>query len=438
MRHRSRSRRPTEDELTAYLAANAKTYEAPEYRSITLLMLAPEDLVDEIEVSDADLKRRVRRAERGSYRKPEQRQFEQLLAPDEATIRRAAQAVAGGQTFTQAATALKDARVERSEVGPLAKGDLPEALDQAGFGAGPGRRERAGARRRSAGICCARSRWSPEQVQPLSAVEGRDAPRAGLERRPASCRTARPSLDDELAAGTPLEAAAEKQGIAPLKLERIDHTGHTPAQERLAADRLTSDILERVFTAAQGETSLLEQTADGRYFMFRVDAVEPARERPLADVRDEVAAAWRAEEQQKRAKARAEELRAQVERPAALAPGRPGPPRYAAGRGGAGGARRRRGEARAWRSRDRRAVRDRLGRGRGRRGRGGRWLGDRGGRRGAAGNGRAAGPERHPDRASPNSLRSELLGAYEAALRQRYSVSINQAVLAQLMEQKSQ
>ena len=36
------------------------------------------------------------------------------------------------------------------------------------------------------------------------------------------------------------------------------------------------------------------------------------------------------------------------------------------------------------------------------------------------------------------SLRSELLGAYESALRQRYTVSVNQAMLAQLMEQKAQ
>ena len=35
-------------------------------------------------------------------------------------------------------------------------------------------------------------------------------------------------------------------------------------------------------------------------------------------------------------------------------------------------------------------------------------------------------------------MRGELLGAYEAALRQRYTVSVNQAALAQLMEQKSQ
>ena len=50
-----RGQPPTEEALTAYLAAHAKTYEAPEYRSVTLLTLAPEDLLGEIEISDADL-----------------------------------------------------------------------------------------------------------------------------------------------------------------------------------------------------------------------------------------------------------------------------------------------------------------------------------------------------------------------------------------------
>ena len=48
-----------------------------------------------------------------------------------------------------------------------------------------------------------------------------------------------------------------------------------------------------MFAAAQGETSLLEQTAGRHYFMFRIDGVEPARDRPLADVRGEVDAAGR-------------------------------------------------------------------------------------------------------------------------------------------------
>ena len=128
---------PSDETLSAYLAANAKTYEAPEYRSITLLTLAPEDLLAEIEVSDADL-RAAYDARIDLYRTPEQRKLEQLLAPDEPTIKRAAELAASGQSFTQVAEALKDAKVERSEVGPLAKGDLPEALDAAGFALAPG------------------------------------------------------------------------------------------------------------------------------------------------------------------------------------------------------------------------------------------------------------------------------------------------------------
>ena len=123
---------PSDETLASYLAANAQTYEAPEYRSISLLTLAPEDLLSEIEVSDADLQAAYD-ARGDLYRTPEQRKFEQLLAPDEATIRRAAELAAGGQSFAQIAEAMKDDKVERSEVGPLAKGDLPEALDAAGF-----------------------------------------------------------------------------------------------------------------------------------------------------------------------------------------------------------------------------------------------------------------------------------------------------------------
>ena len=216
------------------------------------------------------------------------------------------------------AEALKDAKVERSEVGPLAKGDLPESLDQAGFALAqaavsePVQTPFGWHLLRTVEIV-------PEEVQPLAAVRDELRRELSLDKAAAALPDFATRLDDELAAGSSLDAAAEKQGLEPLRLERIDRTGHTPARERLAADRLTADILERVFAAAQGETSLLEQTPDGRYFMFRVDAVEPARERPLAEVRDEVAAAWRLEEQKKRAKARAEELREQVRSASALA-----------------------------------------------------------------------------------------------------------------------
>jgi hypothetical protein len=37
-----------------------------------------------------------------------------------------------------------------------------------------------------------------------------------------------------------------------------------------------------------------------------------------------------------------------------------------------------------------------------------------------------------------NSMRAELIQAYEAALRRRYDVSVNQSALAQLMEAQAQ
>ena len=426
---------PSEEALTAYLAANAKTYEAPEVRSVTLLVLAPEDLVGEIEVSDADM-RAAYEQRIDLYRTPGQRRFEQLLAGDQATIQRAADMVAAGQSFTAVAASLKDAGVERSELGPLAKGDLPESLDQLGWQLADGAVSTPV--QTPFGWHLVRPiEIVPEQTQPFDEVKDEIARELALEQATNQLPDFATRLDDELAAGTTLDAAAGKLGIEVLTLEGFDRTGHTAAKERLAADRLTADILTPIFAAAQGETSLLEQTQDGRYFMFRVDAVEPAHDRPLAEVRDAVTAAWRAEEQTKRAHARALELRPQASSLAAL---RELPQANADVRLVEVGA--------LLRSDDGQAV----------------------GVSAAAvqamfttKSGEVA-PEvvdvpggsaivaveavlpaiadeqvlNATETAVLSSIQSELLGAYEAALRQTYTVSVNQAALAQLMERNAQ
>ena len=308
---------PTEDALASYLASHVKDYEAPEYRSITLLTLAPDDLVGEVEISDADL-RAAYDTRLQLYRKPEQRKIEQLLAPDEATIKRAADQVAAGQSFAQVAAAMAGDKVERSELGPLAKGDLPEALDTAAFSLAQG--AVSAPVQTPFGWHLVRTEdITPEQVQPLEEVADELRRELALERATNQLPDIAARLDDELAAGTPIDEAASKQGFEAVKLEHIDRTGHTPAHERLAADRLTTEILNQVFAANSGETSLLEQTGDGRYYIFRVDAVEPAHERQLAEVKDQVEKDWRLAEQRAKAKARAEELRAAAGSVAALA-----------------------------------------------------------------------------------------------------------------------
>ena len=127
----------------------------------------------------------------------------------------------------------------------------------------------------------------PEQVKPFDSVKDAIRHELALEQATSQLPDFATKLDDELAAGTALDAAAEQLRLPMQKLENIDSSGHTAANERVAPDRLTADILTPIFAATQGETSLLEQTQDGRYFIFRIDAVNPAHERTLDEVRDQ-------------------------------------------------------------------------------------------------------------------------------------------------------
>ena len=217
---------PSEDALTAYLAANAKTYEAPEYRSVTLLTLAPEDLLAEIEVSDADI--------RAAY----DARIDLLPHAGAAPVRAAA---GTGRGDDQARGRARRRRAELHPGGRGAEGRQGRALGArpAGQGrpaggarpgrlrAGPGRGERAGA----------------DAVRLASAAAARDRARAGRSRS----RRSRTSCARELRLRASRQPAARfrhqarrragrrhaarrrgrEAGIELLKLERIDRTGHT-------------------------------------------------------------------------------------------------------------------------------------------------------------------------------------------------------------------
>lgn len=307
---------PSTETLQAFLEERAETYQAPEVRDVTLVVLKPEDLAEEIAVPEEEV-RAAYDSRQAEFRTPERREVEQLLAGDEATIREAAQAVAAGKSFTEVAAGM-GSRVERTELGPLAKGDLPADLDPVTFGLAEGAVSEPVQSAfgwhliRVTGV-------EPEVVQPFEAVRDQLARELAVQKAHDQLPDFAARLDDEIAAGNELEAAAQTLGIEPTRLVQVDRTGHNPAKERLAADRLTPEILNAIFAAAQGETSLLEQTADGGYYMYHVDKVEPAHPRTLEEVRDQVLADWRAAEQAKAAKARAEELKAKAGTPEALA-----------------------------------------------------------------------------------------------------------------------
>ena len=67
-----------------------------------------------------------------------------------------------------------------------------------------------------------------------------------------------------------------------------------------------------------GETSLLEETDAGGYFVVQVEEVTAPRLKPVEEVRDELVEAWQAERRRELARERAEALRAQLADGAAM------------------------------------------------------------------------------------------------------------------------
>ena len=55
------------------------------------------------------------------------------------------------------------------------------------------------------------------------------------------------------------------------------------------------EVLEEAFALSRGDVGDLVELPDGTYYAVRVDDVIPAALRPLDEVRDAVAEAWRAE-----------------------------------------------------------------------------------------------------------------------------------------------
>lgn len=297
---------PSEDELRAYHDEHEDQFRAPEVRELTFITLEPEDLLDEVDVSNEAIETAYENR-RASYRTPERRTVQQLLASDRAAIEQAAELVREGSSFEEAASALAEEGVTLSPLGEVTEGELPENLTGPVFELEEGAVSEAV--ESPFGWHLFRvSEIQPEQVTPLEEV--RDEIRRTLalqeagERLPALAD----ALDDELAAGQTLEEAAGALGLEVESVPAVDREGQNPEGARPDVLPSAPEFLEIAFETAAGEVSLLEETGEGGYFVVQVDQVEPPRVKPLEEVRAAVLEGWRQERRSELAKARAEEL----------------------------------------------------------------------------------------------------------------------------------
>ena len=301
---------PGEEALAETHAAFATRFETPEYRSITLIELRAADLVDEIAVDEEEVRIEFD-ARRDEFSRPETRTLEQVVLDDEPAAQAFREALNDGRDFTAAAQSILGRRsvtlssVTRNQLA-LQMPDLAEAvfsLDQGSVG---------GPLESPFGWHVFRLN-TVEPAHDPEFAEARDQLVRELTERAAvdSLVSIANQLDDELAGGASLETVGAQLGLATRKLGGIDRGGLNRAGE--PSDLIDSaNLLPAVFSTPAGEESLLTETPDGDYYIFRVDGVMSPALKRLAEVREEVTILWRQEEAAARAQTRAEALAERV------------------------------------------------------------------------------------------------------------------------------
>ena len=300
---------PSEDELAEYHEAHQAQFTTPEYRALTFVTLEPQDLVDEVDVTEEDIEAAYQ-SRIGTYRTPERRTVEQLLAPDQATIEQAAERLAEGADFDAVAAEIEGVSVE--DLGAVTRGDLPPAFEDAIFAQAEG--EVGDPVSSAFGWHIFRvSAIEPEETVPLAEARDELANELALEEASERLPDFAAQLDDELAAGTELAEAAEVLGLEAVQVPAVDVNGKDSEGEPVAALPPWPEFMRVAIETPAGETSLLEETDAGGYFVIQVDQVMAPRLKPVEEVRDELRQAWQDERRRELARARAEELRAQLD-----------------------------------------------------------------------------------------------------------------------------
>jgi peptidyl-prolyl cis-trans isomerase D len=299
---------PSEEELAAYHEAHQAEFTTPEYRALTFVTLQPEDLLDEVAISEEDIAAAYQ-SRIGQYRRPERRAVEQLLATDQAAIDEAARRLAEGASLEAVAAAV--AGIRREDLGSVTKGELPAAIEAAIFAQNAGE---IGAPVQSPfGWHIFRvSAVEPEATVPLAEVHDELERELALQQARERLPELAARLDDELAAGAGIAEAARTVGLDAVNVAAVDADGLDPEGEPVAVLPAWPKFKQIMLETPAGETSLLEETDAGAYFVIEVDEVTAPRLKPVEEVREELRQAWQKERRGELARARAAELRTQL------------------------------------------------------------------------------------------------------------------------------
>ena len=282
---------PDDETLNAFIQDNARIFERPEQRRVTLMRISPTDLLRDVEVSEEDLQSLYDfKLENGELSDPATRSLTQWPAPDQASAEAAAERLNAGEAAASVAA-------------DLGLGDEVALADVEAYLVPDARIAEAAFAMQAGEIRAVESQlgWRVVRIDAANDPVTPSFAEMEAELRTELARdTAEGMMLDALGVfeeargdGATLEAAAMQAGLFAERIDFVGPNGYSPDRAPSLTMLQNPDILTAAFSAQQGFATDLESYGeDGGYFVIRVDEIEPARLYELDEVREDATQFW--------------------------------------------------------------------------------------------------------------------------------------------------
>jgi peptidyl-prolyl cis-trans isomerase D len=295
---------PTDEVLRQYFEDRKILFRAPEYRKIATVVATPAALAKSIQISDEDVKKAYEENLK-EYITPERRHVEQIVFPNMAEAEAASARIKAGTSFAAIAAerGLKDSDIDLGMVPKSAI--IDPAVADAVFSLKQGEVS-APVQSKFGAVIVTVLEIAPGETKSLETVAPFIRADLAIERAKAKVQDIHDKIEDARAGGATLEEAAQKVGLTAVTLD-IDRSGRDPSGNLVATMPAAGDVISGAFTNDVGvDTYPID--ADGGYVWYEVEAVTPARDRTLDEVKSQVEERWRNDEIAKRLAAKAGDL----------------------------------------------------------------------------------------------------------------------------------
>ncbi|HEX3811143.1 MAG TPA: SurA N-terminal domain-containing protein [Rhizomicrobium sp.] len=306
---------PSDAMLQSYVSKNVDRYSTPEYRSLVYASITPQDVMNRVSVTDAQLHQEYD-SHKATYVIPEKRELEQISFPNEADAKAARAKIDAGTSFEDLAKS-RGLKLQDISLGALAQADLDKDRGTAVF-ALPANGVTQPVKSAFGWVLVRVTKITPGSSKSFDDVKA--TIKADLMNQLAANKLIdiTNAYTDAYSSGASLEEAAKKVGMRVHNVPAVDHAG-LAADGSKADVPATAEFMDQVFAAEVGDEGDPFATKDGNYYVLKVAGTTPPKLKPLDTVRAQATAEWTAGEQARLLTAKANALVAQANKDNSLA-----------------------------------------------------------------------------------------------------------------------